>query len=81
MFFELRDSPVDRGRKLNIHKTFRRSPGRLSYVYIYVYLYNIYEKKTRSKINSKIESNIFQNTVLYIFMKYDKSYIYYINLI
>ena len=35
MFFELRDSPVDRGRKLNIHKTFRRSPGRLSYVYIY----------------------------------------------
>ena len=73
MFFELRDSPVDRGRKLSIHKTFRRSPGRLSYVYIY-------EKKPRNKINSKIESNIFQNTVLHIFMKYDKSYIYYINL-
>ena len=25
-------SPVDRGRKLNVHKTFRRRPGRLMYV-------------------------------------------------
>ena len=26
------DFPVDTGRKLNVHKTFRRHPGRLLYV-------------------------------------------------
>ena len=27
------DYPVDTGRKLNVHKTFRRRPGRLLYVF------------------------------------------------
>ena len=28
-----RGKPVDTGRKLNVHKTFRRRPGRLLYVF------------------------------------------------
>ena len=29
MIFRKMNSPVDTGRKLNVHKTFRRRPGRL----------------------------------------------------
>ena len=30
--FWVRNIPVDTGRKFNVHKTFRRGPGRLIYV-------------------------------------------------
>ena len=37
-FRSLRYYPVDTGRKLNVHKTFRRRPGRLMYVQITSYV-------------------------------------------
>ena len=33
--------PVDTGRKLNVHKTFRRCPGRLMYVQFASYVYGV----------------------------------------
>ena len=30
---KVRSDPLDTGRKLNVHKTFRRRPGRLMYVH------------------------------------------------
>ena len=35
--------PIDTGRKLNVHKTFRRRPGRLTYVRFISSVYGVEE--------------------------------------
>ena len=50
--------PVDTGRKLNVHKTFRRRPGRLLNV---LYLFNLRPVSTRNKtMKIRISSGIYK---------------------
>ena len=55
--------PVDTGRKLNVHKTFRRRPGRLMYVQFTFCVYGVttshfYKKAMQCESNLKKSKNL-----------------------